>query len=144
MFAWPVREVELAREETRVACDVAIKPGENALGAAEMELLDFRAEIRPESAEQIVLTIRGVPVVYDVQKAELSCKGKAAPLRPVAGAIRLRVLRDRGSLEIFANDGRVAMSVGALFPPEDRSLALTSRGGTARVVWSELNALKVK
>ena len=74
-----------------------------------------------------MLDLRGTPLVYDAAKQELVCKDVRAPLRPQNGRVRLRVLLDRGSIEVFGNDGRVAMSV-ARFPEHgiDRS-ALSSR-----------------
>jgi len=50
--------------------------------------------------------IRDVPVVYDVEKQQLSCQGKVAPLKPLADKIRLEVFTKGGrmtveSLEVF-------------------------------------------
>jgi sucrose-6-phosphate hydrolase SacC (GH32 family) len=48
----------------------------------------------------------------------------------VDGRIQLRVLVDRGSVEVFANGGAMAMSVGVLVPEENRSIALVHPGGS--------------
>jgi len=56
--------------------------------------------------------VRGVPIRHAAGK--LSCGNKSAPLSPEGGRIKLRILADRGSLEVFANDGRVAISHGVL------------------------------
>ena len=66
--------------------------------------------------------IRGVPVTYDAAKRELSCRDVKAPLNPRDGRIRLRILVDRGSIEVFGNDGRVALSVGVIPAENDKSL----------------------
>jgi sucrose-6-phosphate hydrolase SacC (GH32 family) len=73
-------------------------------------------------------------VVYDVKKQELSCGKVAAPLKPIDGKVRLRLLVDRGSIEVFGNDGRVALSVGLPFSEDDRKLQVFARGGTAEVM----------
>jgi len=77
--------------------------------------------------------VRGTPIVYDVGDKQLSCKGKSAPLSPSDGKIRLRLLVDRTSLEIFGNDGRVYMPMGVIHPEKNRSLAIFSTGGTVKV-----------
>lgn len=64
-----------------------------------------------------------------------------APLpRPANGTLRLRVLVDHSSLEVFAEDGRAVIST-LIFPaPDDEALALFARGqaGGARVHLQEL------
>ena len=74
--------------------------------------------------------LRGVPLEYDAAKQELSCKGVKAPLKPIKGRVRLHVYLDRGSIEAFGNDGRVAMSVASIPDDKDRSIGAFSRGGT--------------
>ena len=49
---------------------------------------------------------------------------------------------DRGSIEIFAGDGRVALSEGVLLPPGQKPLTLSTGRGTARLVSFDLWALK--
>ncbi len=55
-----------------------------------------------------------------------------APLaRPANGTLRLRVLVDHSSLEVFAEDGRAVIST-LIFPaPDDEALALFARGQAA-------------
>ena len=51
-------------------------------------------------------------------------------MEPLAdGTVRLQVLVDRASLEIFGNGGRVALPLGLLFTEQERSLELGARGG---------------
>jgi fructan beta-fructosidase len=134
LFAEPVKEIEALHERKQTWKDVALKPGSNPLADVKGELFDLRADIRPGSAEQIAFTLRRVPVIYDIKKGEVSCQGKAAPLKPRRdGTVRLQILVDRGSIEVFGNDGQVALSAGALVPADDRSLSLSARGGEAKV-----------
>lgn len=78
------------------------------------------------------LTLRGVPVVYDAQAKTLTCAGQSAPLPPIGGRIRLRILVDRTSSEIFGNDDCIYMPIGVI-PKDDDTLALSSKGGEARI-----------
>ena len=83
-----------------------------------------------------------MPVVYDVKKAELSCRDKRAPLPPVDGKFRLRMFVDRTSIDIFGNDGRLYMPMGMLLKQSDRSLGLAAAGGTAKILSLEVDELK--
>jgi len=49
---------------------------------------------------------------------------------------------DRGSVEVFGNDGEVALSVGVLLAAEDRSLALSAREGELTVKALTVHVLK--
>ena len=57
----------------------------------------------------------------------------ACPDGEVLAGLKLHVLVDRSSVEVFANDGRVAMS-GVLFPdPENREIQISSSRGSVVV-----------
>jgi fructan beta-fructosidase len=143
LVAEPVKEIESLRDGKHAWKDVVLKPGTNPLAEVKGELFDISAEVRPGVAEAVTFTLRGVPVVYDVKKGEVSCRGKAAPLKlRKDGTVRLRILVDRGSVEVFGNGGQTALSVGVLLSPDDRSLALSARGGEAAVTALEVNLLK--
>jgi fructan beta-fructosidase len=143
LFAAPVKELASLYDKEHAWSDVVLKPGANPLAEVKAELFDIRSEFRPGAAEQVVFTARGVPVTFDAKKQQVSCQGKAAPLRPGKnGTVRLEILVDRGSVEVFGNDGQVALSVGVLVSPDDRSLTLTAKGGEATVGRLEAHVLK--
>jgi fructan beta-fructosidase len=133
MFAELVVEVESLRRQKHTWRDRMLKPGENPLAGIAGDLFDLRAEFELGEAEACGFTIRGVTAVYDAKKQEISCNKQAAPLKPVNNGIRLRLLVDRGSFEIFGNDGRVALSVGVVPADSNRSLEVFTRGGVTRV-----------
>jgi fructan beta-fructosidase len=143
LFAEPVKEIERLRDGEQAWKDLTLKAGEDLAPKVKGELFDLRADIRPAGAEQVILTPRGVPVIYDTKKAEVSCRGHTAPLKPRKdGTVRLRILVDRGSVEVFANDGQVALSAGVLVPVDNRSLLLSARGGEAKVSALTVHVLK--
>ncbi|MHC4569940.1 MAG: GH32 C-terminal domain-containing protein [Planctomycetota bacterium] len=79
--------------------------------------------------------IRDVPVTYNAEKQELACEGKKASLKPVDGKIRLEILVDRTSIEIFGNNGRVYMPMGAILAdnPKPPELLIFTEGGNTEV-----------
>jgi sucrose-6-phosphate hydrolase SacC (GH32 family) len=143
LFAVPVKEIESLHDLKKAWKTLALKPGDNPLSEVKGELFDIHAEFQSGTAEQVVFTVRGVPVVYDRKKGEVSCQGKTAPLKTRKdGTVRLQILVDRGSIEVFGNDGQIALSVGGLIPVDNRSLALTVKGGKANVSELEVNTLR--
>jgi fructan beta-fructosidase len=133
LFAVPVREIETLHARKHAWKDQALKPGENLLGGVTGELFDIRAEFEPADTAKVGLVLRGTPVVYDAKQQQLTCKGCKAPLKPAGGKVRLQVLVDRTSIEVYGNDGRIYMPVGAIAPDDDRKLAVFAEGGQARL-----------
>ncbi len=133
LFMNPVREIEQIRGQKQARSDVAVKPEDNPLAALEGDLWEIEATIEPGDAAEVGFLIRGEPLRYDVKAKQLNCLGRSAPLEPIDGQIKLHILVDRTSIEIFANDGRIAMCSCFLPDPLNRSLGLYAKGGTAKV-----------
>jgi fructan beta-fructosidase len=133
LFVVPVREIQAIRGKPKVLRDVALRPGDNPLAGATAELLDLDAEIEVGTAEEVGFVLRGTQVVYSVARGELSSQGCTAPLKPKDGVISLRILVDRTTVEIYANDGAVYMPVGAMADPGTLSLEAFARDGEARL-----------
>ncbi|MFO0878907.1 MAG: glycoside hydrolase family 32 protein [Gemmataceae bacterium] len=129
----PVREIAGLHGKKRQWKDQALEPGKNLLAGVQGELFDLALDVAPDRAERIVLRVRGESVVYDARKETLVCKAGTIPLKLDAGRLRLRILVDRGSIELFGNDGAVAVSLGAPLWERPRTLELTAEGGNARV-----------
>ena len=85
----------------------------------------------------------GVEPTYD----DLSNKSRAgkefATLEPSRGHIQLRILVDKTSVEIYANNGEVFMPMGAVSKGgQDKSLELFAEGGTANIRSLAIRELK--
>ena len=117
-------------------------PGTNALAGIRGDLFDLRVQFAVGTTGEVRLVVRGMPVVYDVAKQELICADRRNPLAPVNGKVRLQVLVDRTSLEIFANDGRLYMPMAAKFAPDSHPLALTVTDTPVRFDSVEVNNLR--
>ena len=133
LFAYPVKEVKALRARAHKIEPQALMLGANPLAEVKGELFDIEAEITPVDSREISFKVRASTVTYDVKKQELSCGYRVAPLKMNGGKIRLRMLADRTSLEIFGNEGLLYMSMGVYSPPDDTSLALSVQSGSARI-----------
>jgi len=145
LFFEPVKELEKLRRDRHAWSDVPLAPGENPLAKLSGELWDLAAEIEPGDAKQVGFEIRGQKVEYSVAEKRLVALGQSAPLEPIAGRIKLRILVDRTSVEVFANNGRVSMATCFLPPtekPQNKSLAVYAAGGAAKITSLEVWGLK--
>ena len=142
LFSQPVREIELLHEKGHRWGALALRPGENPLAGITGDLFDIRAEWTVGDATEFGVTIRGISVTYDVRQQTLTCQGRSAPLQPIDGRIRLQILVDRASIEVFGNDGGVGMPIGAIPDGEQRSLEVFSRGGDTQIELLEVYELR--
>ncbi len=133
MFAWPVEEIESLRSMANAFADVRVAPGDNPLEDISGELLDIEAEIEPGDAEECGFVLRGQTITYNAKRHEIECGKHKAPLAPSGGVLRLRLLVDRGSIEIFGNSGQIALSSAVTPDPKNKSLSFFARGGNVQL-----------
>ncbi|MGA2149663.1 MAG: glycoside hydrolase family 32 protein [Bryobacteraceae bacterium] len=106
------------------------------------ELLDIRAELEPVGATEYGLRVHGQEIRYVVAESKLRLGTTAAPLKLADGLLRLRILMDRSSVEVFADEGQVAISDVILTPKPDTNVNLIASGGKVRVRLLEVNYLE--
>jgi len=138
----PVREVKKLRGKLYSSKDVPLKPGENLLCGISGKLFEIESEIELGKAREVGFTLRGTPVVYNIREKTLSCKDKKVNLTPIDGIIKLHILVDRTSIEIFANDGRVSMFLCFPLDACNTLLEIFARRGQANI--KSLNVWKLK
>jgi len=105
MLARPAAELASLRGKTHQFDGLALKPGDHPLPGLTGDLFDVRAEAEVGDKGAFALNIAGTPVVYDAIKKTLACGDVTAPLAPAGQVVRLRILIDRGSIEVFGNGG---------------------------------------
>ncbi|MHC4575020.1 MAG: glycoside hydrolase family 32 protein, partial [Planctomycetota bacterium] len=127
----PVREIELLRKKQHKWQNVTLKPGDNPLKGVTGELFEIQAEIEPAEAKTVGFRIRSIDAVYNVKRQKLYCRGEDGPLKMIDGKIKLHLLVDRTSLELFGNDGLLSMSSCILPADHNRSLEVFCTTGPA-------------
>lgn len=142
MTRMPVREIEEIRVKEHKWTDERLTPGDNLLAGIRGDLFDIRAEIEPGEAKEVGFRVRGESITYAVKDRKLSCLGADAPLDPVDGRIRLQILVDRTTIEVFGNDGRVSLTSCFLPHPDKKTLEAFAVGSAARVVSMEVYELR--
>lgn len=141
----PVAELKGLRDGAPLQIGATtLKEGDaNPLAQASGELLEIHADFVPGESSEITLNVRGVPIVYNPKKQEVTVNGKltaAAPL--VNGHQRLIVYTDRTALEIFASDGLSYIPMPINLKPEERSVELSVKGTPVAVSGLEVSKLQ--
>ena len=136
------REIEKVHAKKHAWADKPLKPGENLLAGLEGELFDIRAEIEVGKAAEVGFVLRGEKAAWKAADKTVTCLGRTAPLTPENGRIRLQILLDRTTIEVYGNDGLVSMPTCLLPDLVNRTLAVYAEGGEARIVSLEVYELR--
>lgn len=169
LCAWPVQEIETLRTNRRQWTEIHLDPqilpefdsrqpqkparwgewGRFPLGSVS-DTLDIECTIEMENARAVALSIRGVSVVIDVLNNQIAIEGGQArlisdtstPFHLKAGMINLRILVDRTTFEVFADDGRIVLPLGVVPVDDNYSLSVSAKGGKAKIVSLDVWDLK--
>ena len=139
---WPVEEIKKFYRPAANVGPMTIKPGENPLAKLTGDLWDIEAEIEPEGATAFGFKARGETVRYSVADSKVTCLGKSGPLKLEGGKIRLRLLVDRASIELFGNGGILSMTTSFVPPKTEQGLDLFTEGGNVKIVSLRVTPLK--
>src|SRR5262245_6361887 len=139
LFRRPVREIESLRGQEHRFEDRTLKPAEDLLAEVTGELFDIIAEVEPGDAA-FGLRVRGEPIECSLKERKLTSLGASADLEPSGGRIDLRILADRASLEVFAQEGRVSLT-SCFLPRGKKSLGIYAAGEPIRIVSLKVYAL---
>lgn len=129
----PVKELETLRTKTHEWKDLVLRAGGNPLAGLNGDLFDLEVEFEPAAGTETVFDLRGHKVTYNEPAGTLTSGQCRTTLAPDGGAIRLRILLDRTSVEVFGNDGRVYIPLVIIPPDENRSLGASCTNGEVKV-----------
>jgi fructan beta-fructosidase len=143
MHAQPVATLEGLHGERREVKQQTLKAESGVFGdAPELACIDTWFVLAP-GTEKVGLHVRGVDVVYDAKAKTLRCKNVVAPLELDDNRkLRLQLIVDRGSIEVFANHGQVAISAGHLFADDNRALRPIVAGAAPQLESATVTQLK--
>jgi sucrose-6-phosphate hydrolase SacC (GH32 family) len=142
MYRLPVREIQKIWLPGKAWGNVDIKPGESPSLGMSGELFDIAAEFEVRQALAFGIRVCGQSVRYNVADKTLTVLGRSAPLLPEGGRIKLRILVDRTSMEVFGNDGRVVLTSCFLPADQNKKAAIFVDGGPAKLIAAEIHPLQ--
>lgn len=127
----PVEEIASLRVSSDSIDQIVIQAGEEFQFGGRGDLFDITAEI--EAAPGVAFGIRLHEFDIAFRDGCIQCLGKEAPLKTHNGMISLRILVDRTSVEIYANEGEVCMSSCFLPNEQDTTIRCHADNGTIRL-----------
>ncbi|MFB6152284.1 MAG: glycoside hydrolase family 32 protein [Haloarculaceae archaeon] len=130
VFVNPVEELKRLRGESATWSGKELTD-EKATVPADSELLDVEATIEPGTASTVALNVRGASVRFSVDDGRLW--GLRNSVKLDGETVDLRVLVDRTSIELFVNGGRYQMANVARPNPENTTVAVEARDGSASI-----------
>jgi len=143
LFAEPVPELRSLRADHHSRPASELRPGDNALAGLEADVFEIDTTLDLEEDAVVTFTVGGAKLTANAADETLRCGFVEAPLTLDGdGRVRLQILVDRGSIEVFAGDGRVALAEGVLLPVGDKPLILYGPRGTARLESFDLWTLR--
>jgi fructan beta-fructosidase len=143
LFAEPVPELRSLRVDHRSVPAGALPRGDNALAGLGAGIFEIDTTLELDEKAVVTLTIGGAKIGVGRAEKSLRCNWTEAPLVfDDQGRVRLQILVDRGSIEIFAADGRVVLSEGVLLARGDKALTLSASRGKARLVSVDMWTLR--
>jgi sucrose-6-phosphate hydrolase SacC (GH32 family) len=142
MFPYPVKEIVNLYTKKYSWSDVQLLEGENILSAVSGELFDINAEFIIGEGKEFGFVIHGKQIRYNRDNLQLTCGNLIAKLSPVDGKIRMRILVDRVSIEIFANNGRIYMPVSAIPTQDEKGINVYTSGGNTTASSIKINELR--
>ena len=113
IFTRPIDEIKKIYGKNWTFQEKIVKEGQQSILDVDNfeRLYDITVQFEIGSAKCFGLIINNIQLTYDINEQKLNCQERYAPLKPVEDIIKIRILVDRTTLEIFANDGQVYMPV---------------------------------
>lgn len=131
MYKYPVKEIETLRIKTH-----------NSTNNLNGDLFDIEAEIEPGNSTEFGFDFSGYKISYVVGDQILFSGKNSAPLALENGAVKLRILIDRASVEIFANGGIIAISSCFIPNMAASKMSFYSFGGDIKLRSFNIHELK--
>ena len=135
---YPVKELEQLRRDTFSAGIQQLTFGDTLALPLPGRAVDLELTLEPSVNGAFTLDVGGMPISYDATTGQISAFGQTARVGDFSRPLRLRILLDRTSLEVFVNGGETVLS-GLLEPAQMQgdvvSLAVTREVVRVRDFW---------
>ena len=113
IFAQPIDEIKEIYGKNWIYQEKVVEEGQQSFMGENYKkgLYDISAEFEVGNAERFGLIINNIQITYEIKEQKLYCQEHCASLKPMEGKIKFRILVDRTTLELFANNGQIYMPI---------------------------------
>jgi len=130
LFRNPVKEIEKLYKDSSKWKDITVDSANAHLAKLTPDLMDMTCEFTPAAGGNVTFDIRGIKVRYTQSDGKIRIKNNAGVLDETKlsagmdknGRVKMRVLFDRTSFEIFINDGLSVATMNCV--PENKKLSI--------------------
>jgi len=137
----PIDAIKQLRQRETFLEDTLVEPGTNPLSSLAGDVYEMIFDLDVGNAAEIALTFRGQKAIWGGTSRQLAFMDSHIPVVPANNRIRLRVIVDRNSVEIYANQGEATITRLFYPDPHDRSYSLNAKGGSIRLINMEVYEL---
>ncbi len=108
------------------------------------QLFDIHTEIEINDSSEFAFDIRGEKVEYSAKSKQIKAFARTTKLEPINKRVKIRLLIDRTSIEVFGNDGIISMSSCFLPDPSNDNISVYAIEGKSKIITlivHELNSI---
>jgi len=134
LYKYPAKEIEKLYGASHAFEAFVLDPGSDPLADLIGDAFDIEIDFELGNVSEVGFSFCGSVIKYVADDEMLCGPAGQAPLVPEQGRIKLRVLADRASIEVFGNGGRVAISSPRVPTAGERDIRLYCTGGSTRIV----------
>ena len=140
-FRRPVKEIEgLYGRTWMLPGNISLAEAGRKLAEIHAECFDMSIELEPKGSDEVVLNLRGNLLTWRPNNNSLLFNKYIMPDALKNGMIKLRALLDRGSMELYLNDGETVLTHAVV--PELTNTTLSLTGNAGRVKSAVVHELK--
>lgn len=151
LFRNPVKEIKklYARSKTWANITVAAANDKDHLGGLSSDLMDMTCTFSPSAGDKVAFDIRGIKVRYSQSDGKIRIKNNVGVIGETTlpagpdkkGKVKMRVLFDRTSFEIFVNDGLAVATLNCVPVGTKLSIAGPDKMAINELIVNELKSI---
>lgn len=139
----PIKGIKELRYESFFLKDTLVKATTGPLELINGDVAEIDTEIEINDALELGFNIRGEKLVYSVKDNELSFMGVKTKLLPNSNKnIKLRLIVDRSSIEVFVNQGEITFTKLFFPDPNNKKIEFFTKSGNIKISRMEIYLLK--
>jgi len=127
----PIAEITTLYGASQHFGAMSVTAATNVFAGVQSKVFDVEIvlDVTKTAAKVVTFQLANLNLTYNITQGTLSGHDVA----PINGQVKIRVVRDWGQYEIFANDGQVSHTATFAFTPTDGSVSITGDGTLALV-----------
>jgi len=138
LYRNPIKEIENLYIKSYLFSNKKIKNITKRLNKIDFELIDLTLSFKPEKNDEIIINLRGKEIKY--KNEFFTFQNTKIPAPKVNDYVKIRVLVDRPSIELFINDGESVMTTYSVSNKNNRKILFKSNRNLN--IELEINKLK--